>query len=423
MGGASGIWRRREVWRIVGPILAVAVTATGAQAQCQYDVTIIQAPVCPAPLEEPPVTIAIGLNELGQVVGYHRQCDELTFDEAFVWTPETGLLTLDRPTGFDGARANDINDSGDIVGSLRMNNRFHGALWQGGQVIELGTMPGGNFSVASALNATTQVVGWWGNSITGDPALSAFVWESGRMVDLQLRNGTNSIAPDVNDGGQIVGWMGCAPFIDAHAYLWDNGLVMDLDVIPDGFTGEGKAINSLSEVVVSGLLDQGGQNVTRSFLWANEQFTDLGTLPGFDRCFASDVNDASQVIGICDQSSNPNNDVPFVWQGGIMSELSMLIADDGGLQLLRNVNSINNAGQIAGRGIGPDGHVVAVLLTPVNSSPGDVNGDCVVNVLDLIDLLLCFGQSAQPPCNLSDVDGSGVVNVLDLIILLLNFGS
>ncbi len=78
MGGASGIWRRREAWRILGPILAVGTTATGAQAQCQYDVTVIQAPVCPAPLAEPPATFGRGLNDLGQVVGYHRQCDELT---------------------------------------------------------------------------------------------------------------------------------------------------------------------------------------------------------------------------------------------------------------------------------------------------------------------------------------------------------
>ena len=54
--------------------------------------------------------------------------------------------------------------------------------------------------------------------------------------------------------------------------------------------------------------------------------------------------------------------------------------------------------------------------------PGDVNGDGVVNVLDLIDLLLCFGQPAGPPCDLADVNGDGTVNVLDLIELLLNFG-
>jgi hypothetical protein len=52
----------------------------------------------------------------------------------------------------------------------------------------------------------------------------------------------------------------------------------------------------------------------------------------------------------------------------------------------------------------------------------DVTGDGIVNVLDLIELLLCFGQPATPPCDVTDVNGDGTVNVLDLIALLLLFG-
>ena len=55
--------------------------------------------------------------------------------------------------------------------------------------------------------------------------------------------------------------------------------------------------------------------------------------------------------------------------------------------------------------------------------PEDVNGDGAVNVLDLIDLLLCFGQPGNPPCDTADVNGDGSVNVLDLIELLLAFGT
>jgi len=52
----------------------------------------------------------------------------------------------------------------------------------------------------------------------------------------------------------------------------------------------------------------------------------------------------------------------------------------------------------------------------------DTNGDGVVNVLDLIDLLLCFGQPAEPSCQAEDINNDGTVNVLDLIDLLLAFG-
>ena len=54
--------------------------------------------------------------------------------------------------------------------------------------------------------------------------------------------------------------------------------------------------------------------------------------------------------------------------------------------------------------------------------PEDINGDGVTNVLDLIDLLLCFGQPAVPSCEAEDVNADGTVNVLDLIDLLLEFG-
>ena len=69
------------------------------------------------------------------------------------------------------------------------------------------------------------------------------------------------------------------------------------------------------------------------------------------------------------------------------------------------------------------------LLTALNDwaidpgLPEDTNGDGVVNVLDLIDVLLCFGLPAVPGCEAEDVDGDGTVNVLDLIDVLLAFGT
>ena len=53
----------------------------------------------------------------------------------------------------------------------------------------------------------------------------------------------------------------------------------------------------------------------------------------------------------------------------------------------------------------------------------DITGDGAVNVLDLIELLLCFGLPASPPCDVADLNGDGTVNVLDLIDMLLVFGA
>ncbi|MHC4108554.1 MAG: GDSL-type esterase/lipase family protein [Planctomycetota bacterium] len=55
--------------------------------------------------------------------------------------------------------------------------------------------------------------------------------------------------------------------------------------------------------------------------------------------------------------------------------------------------------------------------------PADITADGAVNVLDLIELLLCFGQPATGGCAAADINGDGIVNVLDLIELLLVFGT
>jgi hypothetical protein len=57
---------------------------------------------------------------------------------------------------------------------------------------------------------------------------------------------------------------------------------------------------------------------------------------------------------------------------------------------------------------------------PAPICPGDLNGDSVVNVSDLLILLGAWGSC--PGCA-ADLNGDGVVNVSDLLILLGAWGS
>ncbi len=59
----------------------------------------------------------------------------------------------------------------------------------------------------------------------------------------------------------------------------------------------------------------------------------------------------------------------------------------------------------------------------IETCASDLNGDGAVNVPDLIELLFCFGQPADLPCDTAYVTGDGTANVLDLIELLLAFGT
>ena len=73
----------------------------------------------------------------------------------------------------------------------------------------------------------------------------------------------------------------------------------------------------------------------------------------------------------------------------------------------------------------PDGTTLAsgsgdctILLweieTAVSQNPLDVNGDGIVNVLDLVAIASRFGQTGQNP---ADVNGDGVVNVGDIVLV------
>ncbi|MCH7634672.1 MAG: trypsin-like serine protease, partial [Proteobacteria bacterium] len=54
--------------------------------------------------------------------------------------------------------------------------------------------------------------------------------------------------------------------------------------------------------------------------------------------------------------------------------------------------------------------------------PTDINGDGVVNIIDWIEVLLCFGQPAVPGCEAQDIDEDGAITVLDLIDVILDLG-
>ena len=51
----------------------------------------------------------------------------------------------------------------------------------------------------------------------------------------------------------------------------------------------------------------------------------------------------------------------------------------------------------------------------------DVNGDGIINIVDLVTVAIKFGQSITPG-DVADVNGDGVVNIVDLVIVGTNFG-
>ena len=133
---------RLAVWACSIACTVIAVNpAQRAHAQCQYELTVIQAgpPNCdPYP---PSPTHGSGINESTQVVGSYVVC-AIGGDEAFLWDGGPEVIALGRPPGVGRAWAGDINDAGLIVGTMACTGMGDRAfLHDGAQFIEHSSGP------------------------------------------------------------------------------------------------------------------------------------------------------------------------------------------------------------------------------------------------------------------------------------------
>src|SRR5437879_2144961 len=92
-----------------------------------------------------------------------------------------------------------------------------GALAASPRLIDLGTLPGGNFSYAYGINSSGHVVGYsnYGNS----NSTHAFIWENNSMTDLGTLGGSSSQATAINDKDRVVG-ESTDSSENSHAFIW-----------------------------------------------------------------------------------------------------------------------------------------------------------------------------------------------------------
>jgi probable HAF family extracellular repeat protein len=105
-----------------------------------------------------------------------------------------------------------------------------------------------------------------------------------------------------------------------------------------------------------------------AFLWQNGVMTDLGLLPGDVQSWANMINNKNQAVGTSFDASGGRR--AFIWQNGVMTDLNTLIPAGSPLFLLEAFG-INDRGQIAGFGNLSNGQLRAYLLTPCDEQNGE----------------------------------------------------
>jgi uncharacterized membrane protein len=283
-------------------------------------------------------------------------------------------------------------------------------LWRNGQAILLGIPPGGNFSVATAINNQSEICGYWGHTVIGP--LRAFIWRRGVITTLALPIGPNSVADDINDASQITGWMGQSDAVGCEAFIWSEGVTLNLGVVPGGITGRGVAIGR------NGLISGYGRVPTKanpfrreSVQWHGTLAMNCGMLAFGDEMRARGGNDFA-TVGYCDRP-NEIGDRGFFFQNGALHDLSDLVTG----ATISLAQDINDYGQIVATGRPAGGSSSTLLLSPANKPIGDISHDCQVNVDDLIGVITEWGQRNS----YADANSNGVVDVDDLILVILNW--
>jgi probable HAF family extracellular repeat protein len=316
-------------------------------------------------------SFAVSINGIGDVAGLSQNglIDPLTGTPeqyAVVWN--NGQIINLGSLGGNGSAATAINNRNQVVGGAAntvsdpfslltiiggptLATQTRAFLWENGAMRDLGTL-GGPDSFAWFVNEGGQIAGVsytdsTPNDTTGIPTVHPFLWKNGRMLDLGSLGGTYADVYGFNNRGQVVGPMTLPGDEIQHPYLWSDGALFDLGTL-GGSNGEPRGVNESGEVVGLADLPNGLHN---GFLWKSGVMTDLGNLGLTSAALA--INSKGQVVGGSRVSRVPSLVSAFLWEkGGPMINLNTLIPANSSLHLTEAF-SINERGEIMGRGVPP----------------------------------------------------------------------
>lgn len=172
--------------------------------------------------------IARAINQQGDIVGKAQTPDQTM--HAALWSH--GKIK-DLGTLAEGhySEAHDINESDEIVGQAEIapNGKPHAFFWNQGHMQDLGILPTGSLSNAEAINNNRQIVGNADmKDETNEKGVRAVLWSHGHMTNLGTLTDNDSLALDINDEGQIVGGSFIAEGRE-RAFLWEKGRMLNLN--------------------------------------------------------------------------------------------------------------------------------------------------------------------------------------------------
>jgi probable HAF family extracellular repeat protein len=297
-------------------------------------------------------------------------------------------------------------------------NVFHAFQWSGGELEDLGALPGElTSSEATGINDEGWVVGNSENGqidpLTGTSEIRAVVWQHGQIRNLGTFGGNHSFVSEVNNRGEIIGlalntipdpvsflgsFYGSTNLTQTRAFLWEDGHKRDLGTLggPDAVPNR---INDRSEVTGGATIDSVPNPTTglptyHPFLWRKGRMIDLGNCGG-TLAGGTAINTRGQIVGSCNLPGDEFSD-PFFWEDGKFIDL--YTSSTGGNPI--TVYALNDRGQAVGGGAFADHPYDAyVWKKGVATDLGFLEGDCYSEAFVIGSNGQIAGQSY--PCELN----------------------
>lgn len=229
----------------------------------------------------------------------------------------------------------------------------HGAHRTSYRVVNLG---GGEISSLPKINARGQVV----FSLSDGAASRGYFYDGRKVVDIGTLGGSDTVALDLNNAGQLVGGSLTASG-NEHAFVWSTGGGMvDLGLLPDTANARAQAINNRG--VVTGYAEGVPFTPPLAFRWSlGEGLRSLGALaPGFDGASWGDaLNDAGLIAGSANTASLDRH--AFAW-----TQARGLVDIDTLGSSYSEATAVSAKGEVAGNRVPGGGEILyrAFLWTP-----------------------------------------------------------
>jgi probable HAF family extracellular repeat protein len=348
----------------------------------------------------------------------------------FRWTAKGGYQTLGTLGGTNSPNNNATAVSFDgsvIVGQSALpNGTVRGFRW----TAETGMI---ELQMGPQISQTAEAVSADGLIVVGYNTVWTFPGGPRNLQTIPNLGAGTAQGHAISNNGQIVAGHSQVPGPVPHAMRWTaaDG-TQDLGVTT-GTESVAWCISGNAQVI-------GGEARDAAFFWrafrwtASDGMIDLGTLGGPMSTTHGASFDGSVLVGKSLINSQSSSLRAFIWkQETGMRNLKNVLLDagaQGGLEnwILAQANDVSDDGSvIVGWGhpaqFAPAQPFIAII--PTTKTPGDINGDGVVNVIDLLAVISAWGPCPSPPAPPAcpaDVFTDGVVNVADLLFVINHWG-